>query len=384
MDEPSSTTTSFPANSNPDSDVDTSTDTSTNATPVRSSTPTGTVLVPGREQIGTVVAAAVWTPPHAGNCNANHTHAQHGTIRAFRPSPDTSQPNSETDGDGDGDVNMDQRDDSPAPRGGDRVRCAHHHQRRGGVSVEDGIISPEPNDDFAMGAPPMAPSTIEEGGMMRDGTIRGHAGTVVGADATPGAGVTDLLGAEAALMRRDDADACCCAHDGAVAHGHCCGSGGYRCGSNDRHSYSSHSCGDSGWRHHHRWRGGEGGQAPQGARAARRAVPRRGCAAQPAAFGLSEQVPTCPAGILQERDVPSPCRERCPSPRRTRAVRRPRPRRAQKGARRGARGRRAGSSARFRRTAGRRRRRRRRRIPPPPRPLPQTPPPLPLLLRPFS
>ncbi|KZP15046.1 hypothetical protein FIBSPDRAFT_959179 [Athelia psychrophila] len=200
MDTPSSTTTSFPANSNPDSDADTSTDTSTNATPVRSSTPTGTVLVPGRERSGTVVAAAVWDPPHtgtphphAGNGNANHGTVRAHPRRAFRPSPDTSQPNTETEDDGDGDVDMDRRDDSPDPRD-PRPRRA------------DGIVSLEPNDDFAMGAPPGAPGAIEEGGMMRrDGTIRGRAGTVMGADATPRAGVTDLPGAGATPMRRDAA-----------------------------------------------------------------------------------------------------------------------------------------------------------------------------------
>lgn len=42
-----------------DIDADTSTDTSTNTTPVRSGTPTGPILVLGRDRSGTVVARPI-------------------------------------------------------------------------------------------------------------------------------------------------------------------------------------------------------------------------------------------------------------------------------------------------------------------------------------
>ena len=57
-----------------------------------------------------------------------------------------------------------------------------------GVGVEDGIVSLEPNDDFAMGAPPGAPGAIDEGGPLRRDTIRNRTAP----DATPRAGTMDL------------------------------------------------------------------------------------------------------------------------------------------------------------------------------------------------
>jgi hypothetical protein len=57
-----------------------------------------------------------------------------------------------------------------------------------GVGVEDGIISLEPNDDFAMGAPPGAPGAIDEGGPLMRDTIRKRTSP----DATPRAGTMDL------------------------------------------------------------------------------------------------------------------------------------------------------------------------------------------------
>ncbi|KAF7976784.1 hypothetical protein HWV62_5624 [Athelia sp. TMB] len=221
MDDPPSASTA--TDSAGASDADTSTDTSTNATPVRSGTPTGTVLVPGRERSGTVVAQPVWDQPPATATNA--AHAGHGTIRAshrrtFHRSPDTSQPNTETEDDGD--VDMDRAPPSPTP--GPRARRAvgivsdvppaapldtpdaHIIINDAGMGVEDGIVSLEPNDDFAMGAPPGAPGAIEEGAMMRrDGTIRARGAGMggAGADATPRAGPTDLPLAGATPMRRD-------------------------------------------------------------------------------------------------------------------------------------------------------------------------------------
>ena len=54
--------------------------------------------------------------------------------------------------------------------------------------MEDGIVSLEPNDDFAMGAPPGAPGAIDEGGPMRRDTVRNRTAP----DATPRAGTMDL------------------------------------------------------------------------------------------------------------------------------------------------------------------------------------------------
>src|ERR1700683_672499 len=59
-----------------DTDADTSTDTSTNATPVRSGTPTGAVLVPGRERSGTVVARPIWDQPTPATRHRQHRTRQ--------------------------------------------------------------------------------------------------------------------------------------------------------------------------------------------------------------------------------------------------------------------------------------------------------------------
>lgn len=78
-----------------------------------------------------------------------------------------------------------------------------------GVGVEDGLVSLEANDDFAMGAPPGAPGAIEEGTTPRglalnmNGNVggngeggRGRRGTIsageVPPDVTPRAGVVNL------------------------------------------------------------------------------------------------------------------------------------------------------------------------------------------------
>ena len=61
---PPDTDTPYSTTSTNDTDADTSTDTSTNATPVRSGTPTGTVLIPGRKRSGTIVARTIWDEPN--------------------------------------------------------------------------------------------------------------------------------------------------------------------------------------------------------------------------------------------------------------------------------------------------------------------------------
>lgn len=210
-----------PSTTSNDTDADTSTDTSTNATPVRSGTPTGAVLVPGRDRSGTVVARPIWDPPVTVP-----RHRTHRTRQQLTASPsgstDTSQPNTETEDDGDVDMDRD-RDDvdetSPSP---ERHGIQSQRTRRAvgivsdappaaamevntdahiiindaqggvvggdGVGVEDGIVSLEPNDDFAMGAPPGAPGAIDEGGPLRRDTVRNRTAP----DATPRAGTMDL------------------------------------------------------------------------------------------------------------------------------------------------------------------------------------------------
>jgi hypothetical protein len=164
-------------------DADTSTDTSTAATPVRSNTPTGAVFVQSRDRSGTLVGRPIWDQ-------------QPRRLTSDSPSrPDTE---TEDDGDGDGDVDMDRArdtdDTSPSPRLSLRrtvvgivsdappqptIDADAHiiiNDARGGGGggltgtggVEDGIVSLEPNDDFAMGAPPGAPGAIglDDGGEM--------------------------------------------------------------------------------------------------------------------------------------------------------------------------------------------------------------------------
>jgi hypothetical protein len=75
----------------------------TNAAPVRSGTPTGTVLIPGREHSGAVVARPIWHEPTASHHRTHRSRQQ--LITSPSSSMDTSQPNTETEDDGD--VNMD-------------------------------------------------------------------------------------------------------------------------------------------------------------------------------------------------------------------------------------------------------------------------------------
>lgn len=215
---PSASDTPSSATSN-DTDADTSTDTSTNATPIRSGTPTGAVLVPGRERSGTVVGRPIWDQPTAAP-----RHRAHRARQQFPVSPDTSQPNTETEDDGDVDMDHDHdADDASSP---ERHAAPPQRTRRAvgivsdvppaapldvngdvhiiisdaqggvvggdGVGVEDGIVSLEPNDDFAMGAPPGAPGAIDEGGPLRRDTVIGERRNRTAPDATPRAGPMDL------------------------------------------------------------------------------------------------------------------------------------------------------------------------------------------------
>lgn len=167
-------------------DSTTSAETSFGGTPVRSVTPAGTVTVSVRERSGTIIARPHWdstlAPP------TRRTHASGST------STDNSRPETETEDDGDVDMDRDRADTSPERT--ENPQTSPHTRRAVGivtdsppttttgasvevnadahiiinngpthglneVGVEDGIVSLEPNDDFAMGAPPGAPGAIE-------------------------------------------------------------------------------------------------------------------------------------------------------------------------------------------------------------------------------
>jgi hypothetical protein len=203
----------------PEPDTSTSAETSSAATPVGSNTPTGSVIVPGRERSGTVIARPVWDPPPTTTrhrTTRTHHHHRPSPPPSASPSPstDTSRPETETEDDGDGDVDMDPSDrrdtDDGSPSPASRpARLLMQRPRRavgivsdtpeaiplqvntdahiiindaqGGVGgeggmgvVEDGFVLLETNDDFAMGAPPGAPGAIpiDEGTTPRNMTIR--------------------------------------------------------------------------------------------------------------------------------------------------------------------------------------------------------------------
>lgn len=189
---------SRPSPSN-DTDPDTSTDTSTTATPIGSNTPTGAVLVPGRDRSGTVIGRPIWDEPATATRHRTHRARDYRQPTVSpTPSTDTSRPETETEDDGDVDMDRSRThvdDASPSPEPRTALLSMQQRTRRAvgivsdappaaplqvntdahiiindaqvvggdGVGVEDGIVSLEPNDDFAMGAPPGAPGAIDEG-----------------------------------------------------------------------------------------------------------------------------------------------------------------------------------------------------------------------------
>jgi hypothetical protein len=244
-----------PSTSSSDTEVDTSTDTSTTTTPLGSNTPTGAVVIPSRDRSGTIIARPIWDQP---TTNATATVTRHRSHRGREhrdrdrtraspsPSTDTSRPDTETEDDGDVDMDRIDRTEidastsaSPSP---ERHPLQHAHlslgrravgivsdappagpngtaiqvnmntdahiiindaQGRvvgadGGVGVEDGIVSLEPNDDFAMGAPPGAPGAIDEGTTPRGLNMNmtraeeRRNGNGMAPDVTPRAGVVNL------------------------------------------------------------------------------------------------------------------------------------------------------------------------------------------------
>ncbi|EPQ50242.1 hypothetical protein GLOTRDRAFT_141598 [Gloeophyllum trabeum ATCC 11539] len=210
------------------SDAETSTDNSTATTPVGSGTPTGAVVIPVRERSGTIIARPAWDP--AGEVLRGRNRRQGGDASASN-STDNSRPETETEDDGDVDMDTSVAQDSetspsPRPRAPQMRNFTTPRRAVGIVSdapptnpagpsmemntephivindvpgpmdagVEDGIVSLEPNDDFAMGAPPGAPGAIEDAPTVRPADLGGDR-TLPAPDVTPRAGTTTLPGA---------------------------------------------------------------------------------------------------------------------------------------------------------------------------------------------
>ncbi|OJT07817.1 MYND-type zinc finger protein samB [Trametes pubescens] len=232
QDEPMQTDQATPGASRAQ-DTDTSADTSTNATPNGGNTPTGTVVVPARDRSGTIIARPVWDQPtNAGGANARRPHRSRLNVPAASAGPSTStsaansRPETETEDDGDVDMDRESRDgDAPSPSPERQptdtgtIRATHSRRAVGivtdaagpagpgasmdmnsdphivindegvvtGVGVEDGIVSLEANDDFAMGAPPGAPGAID--GPPARAVADTHAGA---GERTPRAGTANL------------------------------------------------------------------------------------------------------------------------------------------------------------------------------------------------
>lgn len=191
-------------------------DSSSNTTPGGTNTPTGAVIVPGRERSGTVIARPQWDHPPVGAATATHTHGRRSRFLRREPPPDSagpststsadnSRPETETEDDGDVDMERESANGDEAstsgtppperrPSAAGTIRGPAVHTRRavgivsdtnpaaggslemdndvhivingqgdgvGGVGVEDGLVLLEANDDFAMGAPPGAPGAID-------------------------------------------------------------------------------------------------------------------------------------------------------------------------------------------------------------------------------
>src|SRR5216683_2662795 len=206
VDSPTHTSDAASAAAGSDPDTSTSTDTSRNQTPAGSNTPTGAVEVPGRDRSGTIIARPIWDTTTGLPTRRNQrTRDRQGTISAST-SRGASRPETETEDDADGDLDMDPvqevTDNSPErPQTSPLTRRAvaivsdirtdtgagpslelnsdahiiiNSEADVQGDGVEDGIVALEPNDDFAMGAPPGAPGAIETTMTLRptDTTVR--------------------------------------------------------------------------------------------------------------------------------------------------------------------------------------------------------------------
>ncbi|KAF8071460.1 hypothetical protein FPV67DRAFT_1560370 [Lyophyllum atratum] len=205
------------------SDTELSTDASTAPTPIESGTPTGSVVVPSRDRSGTIIARPIWDPAPPQQLQGQRGRGR-GVSPDSPAEYSSSRPDTETEDDGevdaDGDVDMDRERGQASGSGqytqrhtahAHRLSLSHSHARRavgivsddppagavapdahiiinedpdagglvvgvglaagggafgvgvgggGAGGVEDGIVSLEANDDFAMGAPPGAPGAI--------------------------------------------------------------------------------------------------------------------------------------------------------------------------------------------------------------------------------
>ncbi|KAG6849176.1 hypothetical protein H0H93_010741 [Arthromyces matolae] len=175
----------------PGSDTDLSTDASAAPTPVGSGTPTGSVIFPSRDRSGTIIARPVWDFERA-------RERERERDRQRERGGDTTEEEAE-------DVDMDREVDNRGRRTTVtqmqvQVQGQGEHRRAVGIvsdeaqpsadthiiisesdsgvgvgvaeglgavsasvgmgGVEDGIVSMEANDDFAMGAPPGAPGAM--------------------------------------------------------------------------------------------------------------------------------------------------------------------------------------------------------------------------------
>ncbi|KAI0031123.1 hypothetical protein K488DRAFT_35573, partial [Vararia minispora EC-137] len=220
-------TSPSPAN---DTDPDTSTDASTTQTPDGSNTPTGTVEIPGRDRSGTIIGRPVWDSSTTTIRRA-HRARERDEPPSASTSRDTSRPETETEDDADVDMDRDVirvSDTSPEPmlrpvQTSPMVRRAvavgivsdgigpnanntslelnsdahiiinQDQDLNGeGVGVQDGIVSLETNDDFAMGAPPGAPGAIEPARTIRPPDVPPTVRRVRGTDVTPRAVTANL------------------------------------------------------------------------------------------------------------------------------------------------------------------------------------------------
>ncbi|KAF8596817.1 hypothetical protein BDV93DRAFT_479918 [Ceratobasidium sp. AG-I] len=215
-----------------------SSDASANATPVGSGTPTGSVVVPGRERSGTVVGRPVWDVPRtgawdgqagweapaAGGATGRVWDAQGG--RAGWPdaqrggwdddgAPDeamnagavagrrgtiTRRPRRERDTDGDDtEADMEEGTGQGERRTVGIVDAADGDGAMAmdmmGEGVGVGVVALEQNDDLAMGAPPGAPGAVPVGVGVGVGvgiTTTPRARVPGGNELTPRAGLANL------------------------------------------------------------------------------------------------------------------------------------------------------------------------------------------------
>ncbi|QRW24350.1 MYND Zn-finger protein [Rhizoctonia solani] len=175
-----------------------SSDASANVTPVGSGTPTGSVVVPGRDRSGTVVGRPIWdneggprqvAQPFARPTwsDADETSTREVTTTGRRGTI-TRRPRRERDTDGD-DTEAD-GDDQTAQQGERRTIGIVDAADGDGAMAMDmmgegigvGVVALEQNDDLAMGAPPGALGAI--------GTPRAR--VAPGTEPTPRAGIATL------------------------------------------------------------------------------------------------------------------------------------------------------------------------------------------------